>query len=123
MAALSFSAPGGQQLTFSVGRTYPLRQPRERLQVLSRSAAGTLRVADKGLSSVRRLRLAFRGLPAADHAALLTWYEEVACGSLNPFTFTDEAGAAHTVRWSGPFDLEQAATGRYSGEVVLEEVA
>jgi hypothetical protein len=117
---VGFSAAGAQ-LAFSVGRTYPLRQPRERLQVVSRSAGGSLRVADKGCS-LRLIRLAFRGLSAADYAALTDWFEQVAVGALNTFTFIDEESATHSVRWIGGLSFEQTHHGRYSGEITLERV-
>jgi len=113
---------GVEQLVFSCPRLYPLRQPRERLQVICRTAGGTVRVQDKGLG-VRRLRLAFRGLSAEDYAALERWFETVSVGALHPFTLIDEAGGESLVRWTGGFDFEQTASGRWAGEIQLEEVA
>jgi hypothetical protein len=112
---------GLEQLAFSCPRTYPLREPRERLQVVARSAGGTLRVQDKGVGT-RKVRLAFRGLSGADYAALLRWYDEISVGALNAFTFIDEGGVERQVRWLGALEFEQSASGRYSGELTLEEV-
>jgi hypothetical protein len=113
---------GLEQLAFSCPRTYPLREPRERLQIVARSAGGTLRVQDKGVGT-RKVRLAFRGMPGADYAALLRWYEEISVGALNAFTFIDEGGVERQVRWLNELDFEQTASGRYSGELTLEEVS
>jgi len=113
----------GRQLEFSMARSYPVREPRERLQVVARTAAGTLRVADKGVSSVRTIRVSFNNLPASDYQALIDWYDDVAVGALNTFWFVDEQAVDHPVRWTGPaLDFEQTGRGRYSGEIVLEEV-
>lgn len=112
---------GDEQLVFSCGRLYPLRAPRERLQVVLRTAGGSLRVQDKGTLK-RQIKLAFRGLAAADHAALARWYEEVAVGALNAFSFADEHGAERQVRWLGAFEFEETAAGRFAGAIELEEV-
>ena len=112
---------GFAQIVFPCGRLYPVREPRERLQVVSRTAGGTLRVQDKGLST-RTIYITVNKLPLTTFEALRDWYDEVSVGALSTFTFYDESGAPRQVKWIGPFGLEQEGFNRYGGEIQLEEI-
>jgi hypothetical protein len=112
---------GSEQIIFTAGRVYPVEEPRERLQVVSRTAAGTIRVQDKGVS-VRTIKLSFKNLRGSDYAALLDWYDSVAVGAYNAFSFIDELGMTYTVRWMSTLDFQETAFDRYGGDITLERV-
>jgi hypothetical protein len=112
---------GTQSILISCGRVYPVREPKERLQVVSRTAGGTIRVVDKGVK-VRTIVLTFKDLRGSDYAALDDWYDNVAVGAFNAFSFVDELGLTYTVRWMSTLDFQETANNRYGGDITLERV-
>jgi hypothetical protein len=112
---------GGSVLTLASGLKFPIRAPLEALQATDRTAAGDLQVESFG-SKRQRYELRFRNQPAAEYASLKTWFDTIANGAANSFTYTDTAAADHTVRLiSNPLDFEEDYQG-FSGILLLEEV-
>ena len=109
---------GSEQVVFPCGRLYPVREPRERLQVVSRTAGGTYRVADKGIGT-QTVFISVSRLTREAFEALRRWHYDVAMQSLNTFTFYDETGAPRQVKWMGGFNLQQEGHNRYGGEIEL----
>jgi len=113
---------GASELQFSRGIQYPTSAPRERLQVVDRTAGGTLQVEDLGVF-IRNRPLSFKNLPKADYDALVVWFDTVCEGSLNEFTYYDEDGQSmQVVMISNPLDFKQTSYQRYAGELLLEVV-
>jgi hypothetical protein len=116
--ALPVFTSGADVLAFSKGVNYPVRAPREKVQAIDRTAAGALEVESLG-TIIKRLSLDFSNLTAADYAGLLNWFDNVAGGAANSFTYTDQDGADHLVRWVNQFDFAESKAG-YSGSIDLE---
>lgn len=118
--AITFSL-GAHLLTITSGLKFPVRSPLEALQATDRTAAGDLQVETFGLKR-QRYELRFRNQPAAEYAALKNWFDTIANGAGEAFTYTDPDGSAHTVRLiTNPLDFEENYQG-YSGTLLLEEV-
>lgn len=111
---------GANVINFSKGQDYPVESPREQLQVVDRTAAGTLEVETLG-ATIQRLMVAFSNLSAAEYAALKNWFDNVSAGAANAFTYTDGDGVDHTVRWVNQFNFRETKAG-FSGSIELEEV-
>lgn len=113
---------GANVLQFSRGIRYPVEKPHEKLQITDRTAGGSLQVEDLGVDIKTRL-LVFKNLPQADYDALCTWFDTIANGALNPFTYYDEDGQAMTVRMlTSPFTFPETSHQRFAGELLLELV-
>jgi hypothetical protein len=121
MAAPKF-VQGESVLQFSKGLRYPLSKPIERRQALDRDAGGGLQVEDLGVT-IRRRTLSFTNLPLADYTASINWYENVAQGALNQFTYHDENGDTMQVLWtSSVYDFQETAYQKFSGTIEIEVV-
>ena len=121
MAAPKFVL-GGNTLQFSRGIRFPVAKPHEKLQVTDRTAGGSLQIEELGID-IRTRRLVFRNLPQADYDALCTWYDTIAAGALNNFTYFDEDGVSMTVRMlTNPLDFQETAHQRFAGELLLEVI-
>lgn len=107
-------------LTFSKGFDYPAQSPREQVQAIDRTAAGTLEVESLG-TVIKRHSLVFSNLDSADYAALLYWFDTVCQGAANAFVYTDMESVNHTVRWTNQFNFVENKAG-FSGTIDLEEV-
>lgn len=114
---------GATSIEFSRGLQYPLRKPADRLQVVSRSAAGTVaRVEDLGVT-IRSRELVFRNLPKTDWDDLCDFYDNVVFGAGLEFTYSDENGDEFTVRlMSNPWNMAETAYQKYSGTIELEVI-
>ena len=111
---------GVQTLLFTDGIQLPGRRPLEKMQALDRTAGGDLQVEDLGVT-VRRFPLVLRGIDAAKMAELETWFDTIADGATNSFTYSDENGAEYTVLWvSSILDFRQIEPGIYTGDIMLE---
>lgn len=120
MANPQFSL-GANVLAFTTGLKYPVRSPIEALQATDRTAAGTLQVETFGIKR-QRFEMRFRNMPAADYAALQTWFDTICDGAGETFTYTDSDSVAHTVRLiTNPLDFSEGVTG-FEGVLMLEEV-
>jgi hypothetical protein len=121
MAAPKFVL-GANELQFSRGIRYPVEKPHEKLQAMDRTAGGGLQVEELGID-IRTRRLIFKNLPQVDYDALCTWYDTIADGSLNTFTYYDEDGVSMTVRMlTNPLNFAETYYQRFSGELLLEVV-
>lgn len=109
---------GGNTFIFSKAPVYPIREPRERLQAMDRTAGGGLQVESLGAGIVRR-RETWRNLTAADYAGLVNWFDVIANGAANAFIYTDTDGNAYTVRWVNSFDFEEGKAG-WGGSIEFE---
>lgn len=113
---------GANVLQFSRGLRFPVEKPHEKLQVTDRTAGGSLQVEDLGINIKTRL-LVFKNLPQADYDALCNWFDVIANGAFNSFTYYDEDGQAMTVRMlTSPFNFPETSHQRFSGELLLELV-
>ncbi len=109
-------------LQFSRGMQYPVAKPMEKVQATDRTASGSLEVEDLGVNLSTRI-LIFKNLPLADYTALDNWFDNIANGAVNPFTYYDEDGASMTVVILTPkLDFQQTSYQKYSGELLLELV-
>jgi hypothetical protein len=111
---------GANVITFHKGPDYPVRTPREQLQVLDRTAAGTLEIETLG-AMIETLPVSFSNLTAAEYAALANWFENVSQGAANAFVYSDADGIDHDVRWVNGFDFQETKSG-FSGTIELEIV-
>ena len=112
---------GSNVLTLSSGITYPVQAPREQVQALDRTAAGALEVESLG-TIIQRLTLGLRNQSSATYAALINWFDIIAAGAANSFTYTDPDGVDHVVRWTNAFNFAESKAG-YSGSIELEVVS
>lgn len=123
MANPKFTLTGVSDLEFGRGLLYPVEKPQQVVQVVERTAAGSLQVENLGVTVHTRV-LRLRGLSGTVFADLRTWHESVAEGALNEFTYVDETGASQTVRWlDDTLNAPQYWNGRYSVEILLEVVS
>lgn len=122
MADISFQKSGYSDLNFGRSLTYPVERLQTVSQVLDRTAGGTLQVENLGVTtSTRRLRLTH--LTQAVYDSLVTWHSTVAQGAVNTFTYNDENGDSHTVRWlDDTLNAPEYRNGRFSVEITLEIV-
>lgn len=122
MAAPKFVL-GGNTLQFSRGIRFPVEKPHEKIQVVDRTAAGTLQIEELGVD-IRTRRLIFKNLPQADYDALVSWYDTIAAGAFNPFTYYDEDGVTMIVRMlTNPLNFAETSHQRFAGELLLEVVS
>jgi hypothetical protein len=111
--------------TFGKGRVFPVKDPASVTVPTDKSDGGQMYAYNKGISE-QLFNLVFEKISATDHTAFLDWLLNHAVGPVNTFTFTDEAGATHTVRLldtTDPFEADgEDGTGfLYSGTIQLRE--
>ena len=112
---------GGNTFTFSKGRSYPLDDPGQVNVPVDYSEGGQLYAYDKGIEE-QFYNLSFERIPQADYNNFAAWLLTVAVGPKNTFTYTDEGGAAHTVRLMDARNpLRGMAHELYSGTIHLRE--
>lgn len=113
---------GANSLTFSRGIQYPVAKPVEKMQVMDRTAAGSLQVEELGVT-IRSFPIVFKSLPLADYEALRTWHDTIANGAQNNFTYYNEAGLAYTVKLlTLNLNFLETSYQRFGGELQLEVV-
>jgi hypothetical protein len=121
MAKVKFVS-GATELQFEVNISYPARRPIEKVQVVDRTASGKLRVESYGVT-INTFPLIFVDISETDYDGLRSFFDTTANGALNSFTYYDESGATHTVRFTDNIlDFSQTSINRYSGELTLEAV-
>jgi len=122
MAYPTFTS-GANSFVFIDTVALPTRRPLEKIQARDRTAAGSLQVEDLGVSSIRSFPLTIMGLSASEMSALETWWDTIANGSLNEFTYSDENGTSYQVLWvSDKLAFVEVDSGIYNGEIMLEVV-
>lgn len=120
MSALTFTS-GATVVTLAAGRRYPIYDPVSHNVVVNYSEGGQAYCYDKGVTE-KFFHLDFYHLGAADHAALADFHQNVVVGPRESFTFTDESGADHTVRWmDNKYPLKEVSMGLYSGTITLRK--
>lgn len=114
---------GADELQFTRGLRYPVAKPSKAVQAVDRTGAGTLQVETLG-ANIRTRVLIFKNMPMADYTALVNWFETIAQGAANPFTYYDEDENAMAVVIASPaLEFPQTAYQRYSGSLLLEVVS
>lgn len=123
MANISFEKSGYTTLEFGRSLRYPVERPQQVIQVLERTAGGTIQVENLGVTvSTRKLVLTY--LTESVYDSLVTWHSTVAQGALNTFTYNDENGDSHTVRWiDDTLNAPEYRNGYFSAEILLEIVS
>ncbi len=112
---------GAQSFTFSKGRSFPLDDPGQVNVPVDYSEGGQLYAYDKGIKE-KFYNIALERASQADYDNFDNWLLNVAVGPRNSFTYTDEAGAAHTVRLlDTKTPLRAVAHELYSGTIQLRE--
>lgn len=115
-----FSKAGYSDIELDGFVGYPLRRPLEKVQVTDRTAGGALQVEDLGVD-IQRFPLDLVLVTQALRDSLVTWYDSVADGAVNTFTYTDKDGTEYTVRlMTNPMDLPENPPGFFSGSLMLE---
>jgi hypothetical protein len=118
MAYPQFSKLGLTTLVFTRQVQYPYSRPVEFQQTRKVSGGGVVRVARHGPRE-RFISLHLDKLIEDDYTALAAWLDDVE-GASESFTYTDQAGTAHTVRlWQDSWDMPQGPGGFYSVTLLL----
>ena len=113
---------GGNTLLFTQGIQLPSNTPRHKIQVEDRTAGGTLQIEDLGIEYQRKI-LNFSGMLKAKYAELETWYDTIANGKLNTFTYSDEEANSFTVRMmTNPLNFMENRNGFFDGDLELEVI-
>ena len=122
MAAPQFQKTGYDTITLSKV-VYPVRRPQRVIQVVDRTAGGTLQVENLGVTAKTRV-LPMARLTDPEISDLRTWHETNVTGALETFTFVDEDSTSHTVRWlDDTLDAPETRYGRHSCEITLEIIS
>jgi len=124
MAHIIFTK-GGSTFTFSKGRVFPISDPAQVNVPTDMSDGGQMYAYNKGIAE-KFYNLVFQKLSATDQSQFETWLKTTVVGPASTFTFTDEAGATHTVRLldtKNPLqaDGEDSTGFLYSGTIRLRE--
>lgn len=121
MAAIRFEL-GSNVLQFSKGIQYPVQKPVEKMQVMDRTAAGTLQSEDLGVK-ISTFPIKFKGLPQADYIGLMDWHDFICNGVEREFTYYNERGVPWIVKMLTPkIKFPETSYQRFSGELLLEVV-
>ena len=121
MATPTFTL-GGDTLLFTQGIQLPSNTPRTKVQVEDRTAGGSLQIEDLGVS-YQRFFLHFNGLLKAKYVELEDWFENIADGKANSFTYSNELGDSYTVRlMTNPLDFLENRNGFLNGVLELEVI-
>ena len=111
--------------TFSKGRSFPISDPAQVNVPTDMTDGGQMYAYNKGIAE-KLYNLVFNKLSATDFSNFETWLKTTVVGPTSTFTFTDEAGATHTVRLldtTNPLqaDGEDGTGFLYSGTIRLRE--
>lgn len=114
---------GDDTLILTGGIQYPGEDPLEKTQVIDRTAGGEVHVESLGVD-IQRYRLVFKGATGSLYAEIITWFDTIADGAANTFTYYDETGSSQTVRLlTNPLVFRRIANDVYQGELLLEVAA
>ena len=122
MANLKFVL-GTDELEFTRGVRYPISAPSRARQAMIMTAAG-VPIRQRLGANTRRRKIVFQDLPSSLYAALLEWFEDIAQGATNEFTYFDEEGYSMGVIITTP-EINFPLTGyqRHAGELELMVVS
>jgi len=122
MTAPIFRKSGYSDLTLNKV-VYGLDRPQRRVQVMDRTAGGTLQVEDLGITIKTRV-LPQRKLTDAEISDQRTWHETNLGGASETFTYIDEDSTSHTARWiDDTLSAPETSEGRHSATITLEIVS
>lgn len=111
---------GVNVLQFEEGASYPASRPVEKLQIVDRTAGGTLQVEELGIT-IRTRVLSFVDMLKSDYDALENWFDNVSNGALNSFDFTDEYGNTGSVKiLENKLDFIEGDFELFNGSITLE---
>ena len=112
---------GGDDFTFTRGRSYPVDDPVEVSVVTELSEGMQMYAYDKGVA-VQYFNLSFEKLAGADYDNVDDWLQSVVVGPKETFTYTDEDSVAHTVRMLNTANpLKEVSHDSYAGTIRLRE--
>jgi hypothetical protein len=112
---------GANTFTLSKGRSFPLDDPAAVNVPVDYSEGGQLYACNKGIEE-KFYNITIERGSKTDHDNVENWLLNVAVGPLNTFTYTDEAGASHTVRQLDVKNpLRAVSHEAYSGTIHLRE--
>lgn len=121
MAIIKFEL-GVNELQFSQNISLPVSRPIEKVQAIDRDASGGLHVETLGPAMNRRV-LDFKAMPKVDYDLLKNWFDNIADGATNPFTFIDERSETLlVVIISKVLDFPEFYEGWHRGQIMLEVV-
>lgn len=123
MAIPKFTS-GALELLFPRGVQTPGNEPITKSQAVDRTAAGSLQVESFGVTTREKV-LVFRGMDkATTYADLVTWFDDVANGAENSFTYTDHDSATAIVQIITPaLAFTETEPGTMEGSLTLEVVS
>jgi hypothetical protein len=106
----------------NVSCTYPVRNPVRVNVVLGYSEARNVYAYDKGIKEKYHY-LTFDQMITGDNDKFYNWFINVCVGPKYTFTYKDEDGASHTVRWMDTeYPFTEVSPGRFAGTMTLREV-
>lgn len=114
---------GGSVCTIASGATtvYPVDNPVQVNVVLGYSEGKYVYAYNKGIKE-KFYNVILEALTDSDDASLLHFFGYVCYGPAYPFTYTDEDGNSHTVRWMDKiYPIREVSAGRHSGTIALRE--
>jgi len=112
---------GGDDFTFSKGRSYPLDDPIQVNVPVDYSEGGQLYAYDKGIEE-QFFNIVFERIPQVDFDNFEDWLKNIAVGPKNTFTYTDEDANDHTVRLMNTQNsLKGVAAEMFSGTINLRK--
>ena len=101
------------------GLIYPRKDELDLGLAMVVTEGGETYVSRKGVPSLTLVRM-FARVRNEDFEALKNWHTDVSEGSRNTFTFIDDDGVSHTVRWTnGLPDWQRDAENQWSGVMTL----
>ena len=104
MSTLMRFTLGANVLVFEAGGTYPAKRTIEKMQVIDRTADGSLQVETLGIV-IRTRVLSFALMSLVDYTGLIDWFLNIVDGGATSFTFTDEYGDSGAVKITNSIEL------------------
>ncbi|MEN8134332.1 MAG: hypothetical protein ABFS18_02180 [Thermodesulfobacteriota bacterium] len=112
---------GGTVWTANCDRAFPVGDPAKVGVVVGYSDGGQLYAYNKGPGE-QFFELVFNKMDSDVEPGCRSFHETEAVGPLNTFTYTDQAGVDHTVRWMDiEYPIRQTDHNRHSGTIRLRK--
>ncbi len=119
---MKFISQTGVEFIFLHGADYPVSAPLEKIQALDRAESGKTEVEQLGPSIATRT-IAFGKMCQTDYLGLKNWFDTIANGAVNSFTFEDELGVTgQVIIISNVYDFVEIRHEVYAGNLILEYV-